>query len=72
MCQFLIGTVQQHNHQYDGLEIECQFLIGTVQQQYLCGLNDTLFQNIVYNMPKSRSIYFPGHDSVNLPAEIKG
>ena len=38
-----------------------QFLIGTVQQQYLCGLHDTLFQNIVYNTPKSRSIYFPRH-----------
>ena len=35
-----------------------QFLIGTVQQQYLCDLRDTLFQNIVYNMPKSRSVYF--------------
>ena len=38
--------------------IKFQFLIGTVQQQYLCGLSNTLFQNIVYNMPKSRSIYF--------------
>ena len=38
-----------------------QFLIGTVQQQYLCGLSNTLFQNIVYNMPKSRSIYFLGN-----------
>ena len=35
-----------------------QFLIGTVQQQYLCGLSNTLFQNIVYNMPKSRSVYY--------------
>ena len=46
-----------HEHSYK----EFQFLIGTVQQQYLCGLHDTLFQNIVYNIPKSRSIYFPGH-----------
>ena len=38
--------------------LEFQFLIGTVQQQYLCGLSNTLFQNIVYNMLKSRSIYF--------------
>ena len=57
--QFLIGTVQLSQIVTRWKMLKFQFLIGTVQQQYLCGLRDTLFQNIVYNMPKSRSIYFP-------------
>ena len=47
--QFLIGTVQRKkNQQFLALAAEMfQFLIGTVQQQYLCGLRNTLLQNIV-------------------------
>ena len=60
--QFLIGTVQPSFIRLEKpIKYSFQFLIGTVQQQYLCDLRDTLFQNIVYNTPKSRSIYFPGH-----------
>ena len=59
MFQFLIGTVQQNMiKKWIKKDNKFQFLIGTVQQQYLCGLSNTLFQNIVYNMLKSRSIYF--------------
>ena len=47
-----------------------QFLIGTVQQQYLCGLSNTLFQNIVYNMPKSRSIYFLESPKNNVKSAV--